>query len=191
MNELSKEKMMTVKEVSSILGYDESTLRKIGKELFPEIFKNGVKTYLNEMQITAIKINLGKNSELPKTELEKELLIQQAMIFQQEKIKTLQTKLIEAERRVNLLIHDQKTYTTTEIAKELNFKSATALNKLLEELGVQYKVNDTWVLSAMYSGNDFESIKQQELENGVIIYNRHWTGKGRDFILNFVEMNKF
>ncbi len=91
--ELALEKLMTIKEVSGILGKEESTIRKIGKSLFPGTFKNGIKTYLTEEQVTAIKLNLGKNSELPKTDLEKELLIQQAMQFQAEKVLNLQAQL--------------------------------------------------------------------------------------------------
>lgn len=93
------------------------------------------------------------------------------------------------EQQNKRLIHDAKTYTTTEIAKELNMRSAVELNKKLEELGIQYKQNKTWVLIAKYSDQDFTSIKQQELDNGKIIYNRHWTGKGRDFLLNFFKEN--
>jgi hypothetical protein len=55
--------------------YDESTIRKIGKSLFPDIFKNGIATLLTEYQVTAIKLHLGKNSDLTKTELEKDLII--------------------------------------------------------------------------------------------------------------------
>jgi hypothetical protein len=87
---------MTVKEVAEILGKDESTIRKIGKELFPTIFANGVKTLFNEAQTTAIKLNLGKNSELPKTSLEKQLIIRQAMLIQNEMIQELQEQLGQA-----------------------------------------------------------------------------------------------
>lgn len=52
-----------------------------------------------------------------------------------------QKKLIE-EKHDNL-VHNPKTYTTTEIAKELGFSSATALNKDLESKKIQYKVNGT------------------------------------------------
>lgn len=69
MNELTNEKFMTIKEVADILNKDESTIRKIGKTIFPKIFKNGKITYLNEYQVTLIKLNLGKNSELPKRDV--------------------------------------------------------------------------------------------------------------------------
>ena len=89
-----------------------------------------------------------------------------------------------AEERNQKLIHNNKTYTATEIAKELGFKSATAMNKDLEEKKIQYKVNGTWVLCARYCELGYVDIKQTELENGNIIYNRRWTGKGRDWLIN-------
>jgi len=189
MKEITKnnEKFMTVKEVSEILKKDESTIRKIGKNLFPDCFKNGVKTYLNEKQITVIKLNLGKNSELPKTDLEKEMIIQQALILQQEKIKALKKENEEKENHIKKLIHSGKLYTSSEIAKELNLRSAAELNLILKEKGMQYKVNGTWVLSANYSEKGYVSIKQDELENGRIVYYRKWTGIGRDFILSLFE----
>jgi phage antirepressor YoqD-like protein len=63
---------------------------------------HGGKPYyvLNEAQVTAVKMNLRKNSQvaaLPKTDLEKELIVQQALMYQQEKIKDLQGRLAIAE----------------------------------------------------------------------------------------------
>lgn len=93
-----------------------------------------------------------------------------------------QKKLIE-EKHDNL-VHSSKTYTTTEIAKELGFKSANTLNKDLESKKLQYKMNGTWVLAAKFSEKGFVSIKQNELKDGKIIYYRRWTGKGRDWLVN-------
>lgn len=89
-----------------------------------------------------------------------------------------------AEERTKRLIHNCRTYTATEIAKELGFKSAKTFNKDLENKKIQYKVNGVWVLSADYSDKDYVSIKQQELDNGTVIYNRRWTGLGREWLLN-------
>lgn len=89
-----------------------------------------------------------------------------------------------AEERASRLIHNRRTYTATEIAKELGFKSAREFNKDLENKKIQYKTNGTWVLSADYSDKDYVSIKQQELDNGTVIYNRRWTGLGREWLLN-------
>ena len=89
---------------------------------------------------------------------------------------------IQAEK--NKLIHDSKTYTVSEIAKEMGFKSAQELNKDLKEKNIQYKVNKTWVLASRYSEKGYTNTKQIELENGRVIYDTRWTGKGRDWLLN-------
>ena len=90
---------------------------------------------------------------------------------------------IEAERRNAVLMHTAKTYTTTEIAKELGFKSAIALNNILADKKVQFKQNGTWVLYSKYSDLGYTDIKQSVLDSGRIVYDRHWTQDGRAFIL--------
>lgn len=86
--------------------------------------------------------------------------------------------------QVNLLVHAKKLYTTTEIAKELGFKSAQELNRDLERKRIQYKINNTWVLYSDYADKGYTSIKEQVLDNGKVIYDRKWTGLGRQFLLN-------
>lgn len=112
----------------------------------------------------------------------------QSMIDLLIKLKDEKEARVEAERRNNILMHTNKTYTATEIAKELGFKSATALNKDLCDKGIQYKVNNTYVLYSDYANLGYVSIKQQILDNGKEIYNRHFTQDGRDFILNLYNM---
>ena len=104
-------------------------------------------------------------------------------------LKDEKQKRKEAEEAKDRLIHQGKLYTTTELAKELNFKSPQALNLFLKGKDVQYKVNKTWVLAARYAEEGYHSIKQMELENGTIIYDRKWTGKGRDFIVSLVNLD--
>jgi len=92
MNDLEKEKTMTIKELAEVLNLDVRTIQLKVKELFPDIVKEKVKTYLNEYQVTSIKLACEKKFAV-KTELEKELLIHQAMIYQQEKINILQLEI--------------------------------------------------------------------------------------------------
>lgn len=63
------------------------------------------------------------------------------------KLKEERAARVEAERRNTILTHVNKTYTMIEIAKELNMKSATQLNRLLAEKRIQYHVNGTWVIT--------------------------------------------
>lgn len=90
---------------------------------------------------------------------------------------------VEAEKKNAILMHVNKTYTMTEIAKELGFKSANELNKMLSEKKIQYKVNGTWVMYSQYSDLGYEEIKQEVLDSGRVIYHRRITQLGRNFIL--------
>ncbi|MDU7212517.1 phage antirepressor [Clostridium sp.] len=103
------------------------------------------------------------------------------------KIKEERQARLEAEKLRDKLIHQNKLYTTSEIAKELGLKSATKLNGLLAEKKIQYKQNKTWLLYSKYADCGYVSIKQDILDSGHIIYDRKWTGKGRDFILNLFK----
>lgn len=103
------------------------------------------------------------------------------------KLKEERAARIEAEKQRNKLIHQTKLYTTSEIAKESGLRSATQLNNLLAEKKVQYKQNKTWLLYSKYAECGYVSIKQTPLDNGTIIYDRKWTGTGRDFILNLLS----
>lgn len=100
------------------------------------------------------------------------------------KLKEERKARLEAERKNAILTHVTKTYTMTEIAKELNLKSATQLNKILSEKRIQFKQNGTWVFYSDYSDLGYESIKQEVLDNGKIVYHRKITQLGREFILN-------
>lgn len=99
------------------------------------------------------------------------------------KLKEERAARTEAEKKNAILMHVNKTYTVTEIAKELNLKSAAELNKMLSDKKIQYKINDTWVMFSDYSNLGYENIKQEVLDNGKVIYHRRITQLGREFIL--------
>lgn len=100
------------------------------------------------------------------------------------KLKEEREARIKAEQKNAILTHVNKTYTMTEIAKELNLKSAIELNKRLAEMKVQYKVNGTWVFYSNYSNLGYEDIKQEVLDSGRVVYHRKITQLGREFILD-------
>ncbi len=94
---------------------------------------------------------------------------------------------VEAERKNAILMHVNKTYTVTEIAKELGLRSATQLNRILAEKKIQYQVNGTWVMYSRYSDQGYEEIKQEVLDSGRVIYHRRITQIGREFILSLFQ----
>nr|WP_284703721.1 BRO family protein [Clostridium swellfunianum] len=93
----------------------------------------------------------------------------------------------ELEQTNTILMHVNKTYTATEIAKELGFASAMALNKELYDLKIQFKQNDTYVLYSKYADKGYVEIKQEVLDNGKAIYHRRWTQLGREFLLKVIQ----
>lgn len=75
------------------------------------------------------------------------------------KLKEERAARVEAERKNAILMHVNKTYTITEIAKELGLKSAMQLNRILAEKKIQYQVNGTWLMYSNYSDCGYEEIK--------------------------------
>jgi anti-repressor protein len=190
MKELSQERMMTVKELADVLSVAESTVRNKVSEMFPEIVRNGVATYLNEQQATEIKkaivprdLTLKSKLENSVTDVEMMERAQSVQLWMADKIRQLRAENTELTKTVNILTHVNKTYTATEIAKELNMRSAQELNKELEKRGIQYQSNGTWVMYSKYSSLGYEEIKQKTLDSGKVVYDRHFTQIGREFII--------
>lgn len=139
----------------------------VTKEVLPSIRKHGI--YATETTIESMISN-------------PDFAIQLLITLKEEK-----ASRIEAERRNAVLMHATKTYTTTEIAKELGLKSAIALNNKLAERKVQFKQNGTWVLYSKYADLGYTDIKQSVLDSGRIVYDRRWTQDGRAFVLDLLK----
>ena len=139
----------------------------VTKEVLPSIRKHGI--YATETTIEKMISN-------------PDFAIQLLTTLKEEK-----AARIEAERRNAVLMHTTKTYTTTEIAKELGLKSAIALNNKLAEKKIQFKQNGTWVLYSKYADLGYTDIKQSVLDSGRIVYDRRWTQDGRAFVLDLLK----
>ena len=100
-----QERTMTVKEVSEILGVTERTVQRHLKSIRDSLdniveVQNGIKSLITEKEVTLIKKKIelsGRNdvinpAALPKTNLEKQLLIRQAMQLQNEMIAELEAE---------------------------------------------------------------------------------------------------
>lgn len=103
------------------------------------------------------------------------------------KLKEEREARTKAETTVAILTHVNKVYTVTEVAKELQLKSAQELNKILCEKGIQYKINNTFVPYSNYAHLGYFDIKQEVLDNGHVIYHRKITQRGREFIINLIS----
>jgi phage antirepressor YoqD-like protein len=121
MNELSIEKTMTVKEVAMVLNCTEQTIRNYCNRLFPDKIKNGLTTYLTEIEVTKIKLEMNENYSLKtdfevRTKLEKNLIVRQAIQFLEEE----KFELIEQNR---ILTEENQILTPKAIAFDVLMKT--------------------------------------------------------------------
>jgi anti-repressor protein len=96
----------------------------------------------------------------------------------------------EKDIKINTLIHNKKTYTSSELATELGFKSAIALNKKLCNEKIIRKVNGSFIGYSYYNELGYFDLKQTELPSGKIVYNLRFTGKGRNFLIELLGKEK-
>lgn len=163
-----------VKDATLTIDYAKRLAMKSGGSKWEE-----VRNYFLNIE-KAYKKVITPGPQVPQTYLE-------ALQAQVETVKKLEAQwlLLEtATRTIDKLTHVGKLYTATEIAKELGLRSATELNIALEKKSIQYKLNGTWVLRSWFADKGYTSIKQMELENGKVIYDRKWTQLGREFLIN-------
>ena len=86
----------------------------------------------------------------------------------------------------------KNTVSTTVIAKELGM-SAVTLNKKLKEMGIQYKVGQTWVLTSKYQNMGYTDTQTytETIDDETRSYvSTVWTQKGREFIHGLFRVNK-
>ena len=147
------EKTMTVKEVAVVLGVTERTVQRHLKAIRENLdnvveVKNGVQTSITEAEVTLIKKKIetsGRSdiivpSTLPKTNLEKQLLIRQAMQLQNEMIAELeaeneQLKIENAKAKpkaeyYDTLIERGNSTNLRNTAKELGFSEKQLIKQL-------------------------------------------------------------
>lgn len=121
----------------------------------------------------------------------KEALIQ--LVEQVEQNELLEYRIAEYEPKVNYLdtiLSSTDTVTITQIAADYGM-SARAMNKLLNELGVQHKVGGQWILYKKHMQQGYTKSHTNEIQKadgGVkIVMNTKWKQKGRLFLYNLLK----
>ena len=126
---LGAKQKMTTKDVADILGVDVKTVQRAALSLDMDVERSGSSHTMlfDEAQVTAIKLEIENHSKVnaltPKTNLERQLIIQQAMQIQAETIEELQNKVSRLEPAANFayqLCSSKDTIEIGECAKILN-----------------------------------------------------------------------
>lgn len=149
----------------------------VTNDVLPSIRKNGV--YLTDQKaydITHDKDALGK-------------LLVQAGNQLMEKDLIIQEMRPKAEYTDHILANPGLE-TTSVIAKNYGY-SPISFNRLLHELGIQYKQGKTWLLYAKYQDKGYTHVEPFDYINskglGMIRNTTKWTQKGQRFLYDFLK----
>ncbi len=127
----TKNLYMTVKEVAKVLGVGEATIKRTVEKLRSELtgVKNSQGGYeFNEQDVTKIKLLIEKNPHidtqgLPKTDLEKQLIIRQARQYMEEALEEARRELNDAQPKIEFydsVAGSSDAISIREVAKVLN-----------------------------------------------------------------------
>ena len=90
------------------------------------------------------------------------------------------------------ILQNKGLVTITQIAKDYGM-SGKALNKILAELGVQYKQSGQWLLYSKYHAKGYTHSKTIEIQhkdgNSFVKMETKWTQKGRLFLYELLKAN--
>lgn len=111
----------------------------------------------------------------------KEAIAEERLRLQERELQQAQVKVDYHDKVLN----SESTYAITQIAKEFGMGGVT-LNRKLEEMKVQYKVNDQWLLTSKYAEKGYTKSMTNSYtdRNGMNHSVQHtmWTERGRKFI---------
>lgn len=172
---------------NSLLIFEESNYENRGKKYPMYILnKEGVQFMASTYDsVTRLKVIQHMNKletqlreqqpKLPTTYLEalEELVVKEKMLIEQKPKVDYYDKVLQPN---NLM-------STSEVAKDLGM-SAIKLNKILNELGIQYKKGKTWML---YSKYEDKVPEYADYHIGEFGQNLKWTEKGREWIISLIK----
>lgn len=86
----------------------------------------------------------------------------------------------------DLIVQNKSLVPITKIAKDYGM-SGRAMNKLLHELGVQYKMGNTWLLYQDYADQGYTQSKTHTIDAERSVMHTYWTQKGRLFLYDLLK----
>lgn len=88
----------------------------------------------------------------------------------------------------DLVLQSKTLLPVSKIAKDYGM-SGTKLNKELHDLGVQYKLEGTWLLYQKHADKGYTSSKTHQIDDTRSKMHTYWTQKGRLFIYELLKQN--
>ena len=177
-------KLSMAKELAMLENNDKGKQARLYFIKCEEEYKKQKQNMLPQDYIQALEKLLESEKEKERLRLENER--NKKEIEEKDKI------IEEQEPKVSyydLILSSKNLLTVTQIAKDYGFKSATELNKILNELKIQYKLNNTWSLYAKYSGLGYTRLISGVTDKGYEFSVTKWTQKGRLFLYEILKSN--
>ena len=169
--------------LSSKLPNAKKFKRWVTSEVLPTIRKHGA--YLTPDKIEEALLNPDTLINLA-TQLKQE---REARLIAEQRVNELTPKATY----YDLVLANKSLVTITVIAKDYGM-SGKAMNKLLHDLGVQYKQGSTWLLYAKYQKTGWthsETVMIKDKNgNDKAVLNTKWTQKGRLGLYNLLKENE-
>ncbi|WBY35885.1 phage regulatory protein/antirepressor Ant [Bacillus subtilis] len=89
----------------------------------------------------------------------------------------------------DLVLQNKSLLSISKIAKDYGI-SGTKMNKLLHELGIQFKQGDCWLLYQKYADKGYTQSKTHAIDSDKSKLHTYWTQKGRLFIYETLKNKK-
>lgn len=153
--------------------------RWVTHDVIPSIRKHGL--YATDELLADPDILIAALQEL-KAERERTKMLQLTAAIQGQQIAEMQPKA----SYYDLILQNKNTVPVTQIAKDYGM-SGRALNKLLHELGIQYKMRDTWLLYQEYANRGYTQSRTHTIDADRSVMHTYWTQKGRLFLYDLLK----
>lgn len=165
--------------ISSKMPNAKKFKRWVTNEVLPSIRQHGV--YATEDFITkSIENPAWAISLLQQLQEKKEMVVMQ------------QQMILEMKPKVSyydLILQNNSVMSISKISKDYGM-SPQAMNKLLHELGIQYKQGKMWLLYQKYANQGYTQSKTHAIDAERSVMHTYWTQKGRLFLYDLLKSKK-
>lgn len=165
--------------VNSKLPSAEKFERWVFEDVLPSIRKHGL--YAKEELLNNPDLFISALQEL-KAEKERVKRLELENAQSRQIIGELQPKV----SYYDLILQNKSVMPISQIAKDYGM-SGKAFNKLLHELGIQYKQGNTWLLYQNYADQGYTHSKTYPIDADRSVMHTYWTQKGRLFLYDLLK----
>ena len=167
-------------------------------------FKRGVKTILKEIRRTGGYI-AAKEDETPAEIMARALKVADATLKRQaQRVQMLEGRVEVQQEHIRVLepkaeytdevLQSPNTYTFTQMAKELDFRTVAHLTAYLKKKGIIFRQSGRWMTTADYSGRGYTNTRTVSFDHSdgrpdTTVYTV-WTEPGRAFLHRICNAHK-